>query len=62
MNNITHITEKYKSRFKDGKLKCNRCKKLKKLIEYKEENKTYCIKCTKEYNKKRHKRSSYKLW
>jgi|9_EtaG_2_1085328.scaffolds.fasta_scaffold02781_7 uncharacterized CHY-type Zn-finger protein len=53
--------KKYKSRFKDGGIECNACKKILKPTDY-GSTKSRCKKCVTEYNKKRNQRSKQNLW
>jgi uncharacterized paraquat-inducible protein A len=53
--------KKYKSRFKDGGIECNACKKIRKPTEY-GANKSRCAKCVSEYYKKRNQRAKQSLW
>ena len=55
------LTEKYNKRKVDGGMICNKCKKVRKLSDY-GENKSYCIPCKRISEKKKYKRSKYKLW
>ena len=58
-------TIRYKKRFVDGGIICNKCKKVKKKEEYHTRRggyQSYCKKCSSDLGKLRNKRNKYKLW
>ena len=55
------LTEKFNERKVDGGMICNRCKKVRRESDY-GANKSYCIPCKRISEKKKYKRSKYKLW
>ena len=58
-------TRRYKARFVDGGIICNKCKKVRKKDEYHTRTggyQSYCKKCSSDLGKLRNKRNKYKLW
>ena len=55
------LTEKFNKRKVDGGIICNKCKKISELDDY-GQNKSYCLPCKRIADKKKWKRSKYKLW
>ena len=58
-------TRRYKARFVDGGIICNKCKKVRKKDEYHTRPRgyqSYCKKCSSDLGKLRNKRNKYKLW
>lgn len=64
-NRSIEATRRYKARFVDGGIICNKCKKVRKKEQYHTRVggvQSYCKKCSSEAGKLRNKRNKYKLW
>jgi uncharacterized CHY-type Zn-finger protein len=61
----TVTSKKYQDRIVEGGIICTMCKKVRKREEYHNRmggHQSYCKVCSSEMNKKRHKKTKYKLW